>query len=191
MPFTEEQQFFINKLRSQLSMRYAAAAGSSYILPSKLGDEELWEDLLSGVSTFNMWPPNFTAVTLRDVYQASAQLEAQGGDPLVPTMESGRSFLLSSIMMCAMFHVGIRLQWFEAGKHFIYNDNGISIQRTKQQDYAGIVGGSILQFMNTQLNNIKIVFGLSSVSPKGQFSGLISMPRSLTRGARGTRLGSG
>ena len=191
MALTTEQQFFITKLRSALSMRTTAAAGSSFVLPNKLGDEELWEDLISGVSTFNAWPPIITGITLRDLYSASAQAAQQGNDPLVPTIDVGYSTFMAPILMCAQFHTGIRLQWFEAGKHFVYNDNGLYIERKKQQDYANINGGSILQYMNASLTLMKKTIALSSVHIKGQFSGMISMPRSLTRGLRGTRLGSG
>jgi len=191
MALTTEQQFFVSKLRSLLSMRFAQAAGSSYMLPSKLGDEELWEDLLSGLSFFNSWPPIFTSITLRDLYQASAVEAQQGGDPLAPTVDQGYSMLLSAVLMCSMFFVGVRLQWFEAGKHFVYNDNGIYIERKKQADYQNIVGGSILSYLNTTLTQLRKTLAFERVSPKGQFSGMVSFPRSLTRGLRGTRLGSG
>jgi len=188
--FTDEQQFFITRIRSMLSMRYAPAAGSSFQLPSKLGDEEIWEDLLSGLNMFNIWPPNITSVTLRDIYNAYDQNKQNGGDPLAPTVDVGWSAVFGAIELCAVFYVGIRLQWFEAAKHFRYNDNGISIERVKQQDYANIVNGSVLQFLTGQMTNLKISLGLSMTQMKGQFSGMISFPRSLTRGLRGTRLGS-
>jgi hypothetical protein len=191
MAFTTEQEFFLNKLRSMISMRFTNAAGSSFTLPSKLGDEELWEDLISGVSTFNSWPPIITNLTLRDLYSASAQNVQQGGDPLVPVVDVGYSTFMAPVLMCASFHIGIRLQWFEAGKHFVYNDNGLYIERKKQADYANIEAGSIIQYMTTTLNGIKRMIALSSAHPKGQFSGMVSFPRSLTRGLRGTRLGSG
>ncbi len=191
MALTVEQQFFVNKIRSMLSMRYATAAGSSYILPSKLGDEELWEDLLSGIKLFNYWPPISTSLTFRDLYTDSAVEAQNGGDPLVPEGDQGYSALLSPVLMCAMFFVGVRLQWFEAGKHFVYNDNGIYMERKKQADYQNIVGGNILSYLNTTLTMVRKTIAFERVSPKGQFSGMVSFPRSLTRGLRGTRLGSG
>jgi len=191
MSLAPEQQFFVKKMRSFLSMRYSAAAGSSYILDNRLGDEEIWEDLLSGLSMFNTWPPIMTSFTFRDLYQASSQMVQQGGDPLVPTNDTGYSVLLGAIQMCTMFYVGVRIQWFEAGKHFVYNDNGIYIERKKQADYANLVGGSILQYLNTTLIQLRKTIAYERVLPKGQFSGMVAFPRSLTRGLRGTRLGTG
>jgi hypothetical protein len=190
--FTTEQQFFIKKLRSMLSMRFdTTAAGSSFTLPNKLGDEEVWEDLLNGLSMFNTWPPILTGLTLRDLYTASGQEAQQGGDPLAPEIDVGYSLMLMPVMMCAMFMTGIRLQLFEAGKHFVYNDNGLYIERKKQQDYANINGGSILQYLTASMTNLRKVIALERIHPKGQFSSMISFPRSLTRGLRGTRLGIG
>src|SRR5271157_3798249 len=142
MPFSEAQQFFINMLRSQVSMRMANAAGSSYQLMARLGDTELWEDLRMGINMFNGYPPIQTYYSFQDIYQASAQEKATGGDPLAPESESTLSIFVTSIMMCSMFFTMLRLQVFEAGKHFRYNDNGVSIERVKQADYASITAGS-------------------------------------------------
>ncbi len=188
--FTVEQEFFIDQLRSMLSMRVVAAAGSSYKLNARLGDEELWEDLRMGLNFFNTYPPIVTTFNFKDLYNASAQEAASGGDPLAPTLETTLSILITPVLTCAMFFSGLRLQWFEAGKHFNFNDNGISIERKKQQDYASIVGGSILQYLNTTLKMIRSTLGFQRLHPKGQFSGQVSYARSLTRGLRGTRLGS-
>jgi hypothetical protein len=104
-------------------------------------------------------------------------------------MESSQSILVTPIMMCAMFFVGLRLQWFEAGVHFQYNDNGISIARDKQPKYQAIIAGSILAYIQTQLPALRKQLAFEGVRPKGSFSGMIAFPRSLTRGLRGTRLG--
>jgi len=93
--------------------------------------------------------------------------------------------------MCALFYSGLRLQWFEAGKHFRYNDNGISIERAKQQDYANIVNGDILAYLNSTLLMVKKTLGFTLVKPKGLWSGMVAYPRSLSRGLRGTRSGFG
>jgi hypothetical protein len=189
MPFSEAQQFFINLLRSQISMRVANAAGSSYQLMSRLGDTELWEDLRLGINMFNTYPPSTTFYAFKDIYVASQQEQAAGGDPAAPESESPLSIFLTSIMMCSMFFTMLRLQIFEAGKHFRYNDNGVSIERVKQADYGNIVAGSILQYITTVLPVQRKAIAFNSIGIKGQFSGLISFPRSLTRGLRGTRLG--
>ena len=189
MAFSVAQQFYINLLRSQLSMRIANAAGSSYQLMARLGDTELWEDLRLGINMFNSYPPTMTFYTFKDIYQASQQEINAGGDPAAPESESPLSIYLTSIMMCSMFFTMLRLQVFEAGKHFRYNDNGVSIERVKQADYGNIVAGSILQYITTVLPTQRKAAAFASIGIKGQFSGLISFPRSLTRGLRGTRLG--
>lgn len=187
----EEQKFFVYMYRSFLSMRKALAEESSYILLAKLGDEELWEDLRLGINMFNSWPPSFTSLRFIDLYQPFKQAQDNGEDVLVGETTDINAQMLSPILMCAMFWTGVRLQWFEAGKHFEYNDNGISLMRKKQQDYANIVGSSILQYLSTQLQLLKRTYKMQIIKPKGLFSGTIGMPRSLTRGLRGTRLGYG
>lgn len=167
-------------------MRVAAAAGSSYQLPARLGDTELWEDLRMGLNMFNSYPPITTTTRFSDLYAASAAAT----DPYSPDDETSLSIYITAVLMCAMFFTGLRLQWFEAGKHFRYNDNGISIERAKQQDYAAI-GTGILQYISSVLPGLRKTMAFERISIKGQFSGLISFPRSLTRGLRGTRLGMG
>jgi hypothetical protein len=178
---TTEQQFFVDLLRSRLSMRTQLASGSNFRLPGQLSNDELWEDFRMGLNFFNTFPPIVTTYTTSDLYAGAAN----------PTDETTSSVLSTSVMLCAEFFVGIRLQWFEAGVHFEYNDNGISLMRKKQQDYAAIQNGSILSFINATLPVLRKTLAFERVHPKGQFSGQVGFPRSLTRGLRGTRLGMG
>jgi len=191
MALSTEQQYLVDLERSMLSMRVTVASGSSFILPSKLADVELWEDIRLGLNMFNTSPPIFTTYSSKDIYDASAQAALNGIDPVAPENETYASIFTTAVMMCAMFFTGLRLQWFEAGKHFRYNDNGISIERVKQTDYQNIVGGSILQYVTTILLPLRKTLAFHRITMKGQWSGTISMPRSLTRGLRGTRLGIG
>lgn len=191
MAFTQEQQFFVDQYRNFLSMETQKVAGSSFQLPQRLGDTELWLDLRLGLNFFNSYPPIITTFRFKDLYNASLQASNNGLDPIAPENEDSTSIYMHAIFMCAMFYSCLRLQWFEAGKHFRYSDNGISIERVKQADYANIAGGSVLQYITQVLPNLRKVLGLSRVSIKGQFSGMVAFPRSLTRGLRGTRLGSG
>lgn len=157
---------WVDALRSSMSMRVQAAPGSVYKLPDQLGDDEFREDWFRGLSFYNSYPPIFTQwnwVTLPDE-------------------------LINPIWLCAEFHVGLRLQWFEVGIHFVYNDNGISIVRDKQPKYAA-VGGILLQWISLNLRDVKKAYAMGSLQLAGQFSSSISFPRSLTRGLRGTRLG--
>jgi len=178
---TTEQQYFVDLLRSRLSMRTQLASGSSMRLPGQLSNDELWEDFRLGLNFFNIYPPITTTYSSADLYAGSAN----------PTSETNESILSSAVMMCAEFFAGIRLQWFEAGLHFEYNDNGISLMRKKQQDYAAIANGSILSFINATLPILRKTLAFQRLVPKGQFSGQVGFPRSLTRGLRGTRLGIG
>ena len=183
MPYdlTVEQQFFVDQLRSRMSMRTQLASGSNFRLPGQLGNDELWEDFRLGLNFFNTFPPITTIYGTKDLYPGLAN----------PTLETNETILATSVMVCAEFFVGIRLQWFEAGVHFEYNDNGISLMRKKQQDYAAIVNGSILSFINGTLPVLRKALAFQRIHPEGQFSGQVSFPRSLTRGLRGTRLGAG
>lgn len=176
-----EQTFFVDLLRSRLSMRTQIASGSSFRLPAQLGNDELWEDYRMGLNFFNTYPPIITTYSSVDLYAGAAN----------PTLETNESVLSTAVMVCAEFFAGIRLQWFEAGVHFEYSDNGISLMRKKQQDYAAIVNGSIMQFINITLPVLRKTLAFDRVHPKGQFSGMIGFPRSLTRGLRGTRIGFG
>lgn len=174
-----------------LSMRTTAAGGSSYVLNARLGDEELWEDIRLGLNYFNVLGPALTTFSLTDIYNAQQLAADAGGDAQAPETEDINSILSTPILMCALFYSGLRLQFFEAGKHFRYNDNGISIERAKQQDYASIVNGDILAYMTNTLPSIKKAISFKRLHPLALFSGMISMPRSLTRGLRGTRAGFG
>lgn len=185
------QKYLVDLLRSHLSMREANAEGSSYKLGAILGDEELWEDVRLGINYFNVLPPTLTTFNSGELYNVSQHTEDQGGDPQAPEREDFQSILITPIIMCSLFFTGMRLQWFEAGKHFRYNDNGISIERVKQQDYANIVNGDVLAYLNTTALMVKKALGFKLIRSKGLFSGMISMPRSLTRGLRGTRMGFG
>ena len=177
---SSEQQACVDLLRSRLSMRVQLASGSSMRTPGQLGNDELWEDFRMGLNYFNAFPPIITTYSSADIYATGVN----------PTVEDASSVLSTAIMMCAEFFVGIRLQWFESSIHFSYNDNGVSLERKKQADYAAVNAG-ILQFMTATLPVLKKTLAFSRIHPKGQFSGMISMPRSLTRGLRGTRLGLG
>jgi len=187
MAYSQAQEFFINQLRGMLTMHFRNVAGSDYDGIAKLGDEELWQDLRLGINYFNSYPPVFTTYSFENLYANSRNFD----DPTAPESETMESALMTPVLMCALFFVGMRLQFFEAGKHFEYNDNGISLSRKKQADYASIVGGSILQYLSQQLGMLRKVLAFKSVNIQGLFSGMISYPRSLTRGLRGTRSGMG
>ena len=189
MGYSTAQQYLLDLMKNQLSMLPKPAAGSSYNLDAKLGDIELFSDLRLGLGMFNTYPPIFTNIQMSDLYNASAREAQNGGDPSAPQIETAESSFIFAIIMCALFQTGLRLQWFEAGKHFEFNDNGITIRRVKQQDYQSIVAANILQFITTSLKPLRQTIAFSRINVKGLFSGTIAFPRSLSRGLRGTRLG--
>lgn len=162
-------QIWVYTLRSSLSMREVPASGSVYRLSSQLGDEELKEDLVWALTSFNSWPPimfSYSFVTLPEG-------------------------LIGPVWALAEFKVGLRLQWFEAGKHFRYIDNGISIERVKQQDYANVGNTILSQLAGINFKLVKQAYRISTMGIKGQFSSMISLPRSIFKSLRGTRLGMG
>ena len=183
----------VNQYRQFLSMNVVPLSGSAYnnASGSKLADEELWQDFRMGLQMFNASAPFMTVLSTNDLYNASAQASSSGLDPNAPENEDFSSILIQAVEMCALFFTLVRLQVFEAGKHFRFSDNGISIERVKQADYAAIAGGSVIQYITTVLPTLKKTLGMTTLRAIGNFSGLISFPRSLTRGLRGTRLGLG
>ena len=189
---TTEQNFFVEMYRRFLSMRLTPVAGSTYTLTAeRLGTEELWDDLRLGINMFNSWPPSFTSIRYKDLYVPFKRAADNGDDLITGETTDLNSQMLAPILMCSLLWTCVRIQLFEAGKHFEYNDNGISLMRKKQADYGSIVGGSILQYLSTQLLLLKKSLKMHTIKPKGLFSGGVGFPRSLTRGLRGTRLGYG
>jgi len=191
--YSKEQKYFIDELRSFLTMRVMPASGSGFELNTILGDDELFQDMRNGLNFYNTLPPYLDNFSFKMLYSANANQEARiekgETDVTFPEEETFQSIFIAPILMCGSFYTGQRLQWFEAGKHFRYSDNGISIERAKQQDYANVIGSNVLAYITTTLPMIKRMAGFSRIPIKGQFSGMVGMPRSLTRGLRGTRLG--
>ena len=68
------QQYFVDLIRSHVSMREANAEGSSYKLSAILGDEELWEDFRLGLSYFNSLPPMVTIINSDNLDKSSSSL---------------------------------------------------------------------------------------------------------------------
>jgi len=190
MALSIEQQYLVDLLRSQISMRLTAASGSSYVLPAKLGDAELWEDVRLGLNMFNTTHPIITTYSSKDLYDASAAATTNGLDPLAPENETFASVFTTCVIFCGLFFSGQRMQWFEAGKHFSYSDNGITLTRDKQQKFQS-AGAGILQYVSTMLPLVRKTLGYSRLHIRGAWSGSIGLSRSLTRGLRGTRLGLG
>jgi hypothetical protein len=189
MVYSEAQQYFIGELRTFFTMGEVPASGSSYSLNAHLGDDELWQDLRLGINYYNTIPPQNDIVSFQRLYSANIQQQQASGAVEAPELETADSILMTPVIMCSAFFTGVRIQWFEAGKHFRYNDNGISLERNKQQDYANIVASNIINYLTNTLPLIKQVSAMKKTRIMGSFSGMVGMPRGLTRGLRGTRLG--
>lgn len=73
---------------------------------------------------------------------------------------------------------------YESGKHFIYNDNGISLTRDRSAKYAGIFGPLMQQYI-ANLKAMRTTYALDNVGVRGMFSSTTGFPRSLSRALRG------
>ena len=83
-------------------------------------------------------------------------------------------------VILALQSVGI----FEAGKHYIYNDNGIAITRDRSSKYMQIYG-TIMQQYSDLMKRTKLTYALHVIKPQGIFSSTTGYPRSLSRALRG------
>lgn len=166
MAYTDAEQTHINTVRSLLSMRQTDSAFAS---AARLSDEEIYVALGQGVNYVNAYPP-----VLATVYT-------------VDTIPAGLTGPLYSV---GMFWCLVQLGVFEVGKHFQYNDNGISLGRDKSGQYMTIAQ-SLLTSADVILSKMKLPMAMGEMRPAGQFSGTIAVPRSIIRGLRGTRQGSG
>jgi len=125
-------------------------------------DRELLDLLQNSLDWINAYPPYLTAFTF-------SQLPRQ-------------FYIVLSLgaVVLAMQAMGI----LEAGKHFIYNDNGISLTRDRSSKYLSLYSAVIAQY-NENLKKIKIKYGMDHISLAGQFSSTVGYPRSLSRALRG------
>jgi len=83
-------------------------------------------------------------------------------------------------VILALQSVGI----FEAGKHYVYSDNGISISRDRSSKYMQIYG-TIMQQYADLMKRTKLTYALHTVKAQGMFSSTTGYPRSLSRALRG------
>lgn len=83
-------------------------------------------------------------------------------------------------VVLALQSVGI----FEAGKHYMYSDNGISITRDRSGKYMQIYG-TIMQQYAELMKRTKLTYALHDIQVQGLFSSTTGYPRSLSRALRG------
>ncbi len=125
-------------------------------------DREILDYLQSSLNWWNAYPPaltfhNFTSLP----------------GPYFSIVEEGA-------VIKALEALGI----FEAGKHFMYNDNGISLTRDRSAKYQAIWNGLLSGYVQ-HLKSMRTKYALDNVTIKGVFSSTTGFPRSLSRALRG------
>ena len=147
------------RLRSSLYM-HADMGGFANKFPR---DREILDFLQDGLNWWNAYPPAITYHTFVDV-----------PTPYYAIIEQGA-------LINGLTALGI----YEAGKHFIYNDNGISLTRDRSAKYSGIFS-AMMQKYATDLKAMRMKYALDHVNVRGMFSSTTGFPRSLSRALRGT-----
>ena len=146
------------RVRSQLYM-HADMGGFANKFPR---DREILDFLQDSLNWWNAYPPAITFHTFLAIPQ-----------PYWAIVEKGA-------VITGLTALGV----YEAGKHFIYNDNGISLTRDRSAKYAGIFG-PLMQMYITNLKSMRVKYALDHVNVRGMFSSTTGFPRSLSRALRG------
>lgn len=73
---------------------------------------------------------------------------------------------------------------YEAGKHFVYSDNGIALTRDRSGKYMAMFG-PLMQHYAARLKEMRTKYALDHVKVRGLFSSTTGFPRSLSRALRG------
>ena len=147
------------RVRSKLYM-HADMGGFANKFPR---DREILDFLQDGLNWWNAYPPAITFHTFTGIPQPYWAIIEQGA------------------LINGLTALGI----YEAGKHFIYNDNGISLTRDRSAKYAGIFN-TMMQKYSTDLKAMRMKYALDHVNVRGMFSSTTGFPRSLSRALRGT-----
>jgi len=148
----------LERIRSMLYM-HADMQGFANKFPR---DRELLDHLQTSLNWWNAHPPAITFLSFLEV-----------PEPYLGAIEQGAVIL-------ALESLGI----FEAGKHFIYNDNGISLTRDRTQKYQGW-WTSLFQKYAADIKAQRTKYAMDHVTMKGSFSSTTGFPRSLSRALRG------
>jgi len=146
------------RVRSQLYM-HSDMGGFANKFPR---DREILDYLQDGMNWWNSHPPG---LTFHNFYSIPR--------PYFSIIERGA-------VIAGLTALGV----YEAGKHFIYNDNGISLTRDRSAKYAGIFS-ALMQAYATNLKAMRTTYALDNVGIKGMFSSTTGFPRSLSRALRG------
>ena len=146
------------RVRSQLYMH----ADSGGFINKFLRDREILDFLQDSLNWWNSYPPAITFHTFLAIPQ-----------PYYSIIEKGA-------VITGLTALGV----YEAGKHFVYNDNGISLTRDRSAKYAGMFG-PLMQSYITNLKSMRTKYALDNINIRGIFSSTTGFPRSLSRALRG------
>lgn len=150
----------MERVRSMLFM-HADSAGHQNKFER---DREILDYLQESLNWWNSYPPAITWHTFIDLPM-----------PYYAIVEEGA-------VIKALEALGI----YEAGKHFMYNDNGISITRDRSAKYQAIWNGLLANYVQ-HLKAMRTKYALDHVTIKGMFSSTTGFPRSLSRALRGVQ----
>jgi uncharacterized protein YdeI (BOF family) len=148
----------VDAVRSKLYMHLDAGGYRN----KYLSDREMLDYIQNGLDWFNSEPPLITGFNFKNLPREYYR-----------TVEIG-----------AIVHALIGLEILEAGKHFSYNDNGISITRDRSGKYLSIYQ-SIMQTYLEEMKRIKQMYAMNHFGMRGLFSSTVGFPRSLSRALRG------
>lgn len=127
-------------------------------------DMELTDHVYDAQDDFNIAPPKLTFLPLSQLVNLNyTSLLTQG----------------------VIIHALVSLEILEAGKHFTYSDMGISFTRDRHSKYAHTAQRLLQQYLEV-LKSSKQTYAMRSVEPRGLFSQVAGLPRSLDRALRGT-----
>ena len=127
-------------------------------------DREILDYLQSSLNWWNAYPPALTFHGFLDLPV-----------PYYAIVEEGA-------VIKALEALGI----FEAGKHFMYNDNGISLTRDRSAKYQAIWNGLLSGYVQ-HLKSMRTRYALDNVTIKGVFSSTTGFQRSLSCALRGVQ----
>lgn len=127
-------------------------------------DREVLDYLQISLNWWNAFPPAITWHTFLDLPAPYQSIVEEGA--VIKALEA----------------LGI----YEAGKHFMYNDNGISIVRDRSAKYQAIWNGLLTNYAQN-LKAMRTKYALDHVTVLGIFSSTTGFPRSLSRALRGVQ----
>lgn len=148
----------LDAMRSKLFMQLDAGGHKNKYLSNR----EMLDFLQNGLDWFNAAPPLITSFNFKSLPREYYRVVELGG----------------------IIHALIGLEILEAGKHFAYSDNGISITRDRSGKYLSIYQSLTSTYLE-ELKRIKQMYAFNHVGMRGMFSSTVGYPRSLSRALRG------